>query len=63
MLARDLKLPQKLIDKCDKLNPIYIETRYPDASGDLPYEKYTEDKSQEDIKITENIFKWLKKKI
>jgi len=63
ILAKDLKLPKGLIDKCDKLNPIYIETRYPGASGDLPHKKYTRDKSQEDIKNAEDILKWLKKKI
>ena len=63
ILAKDLKLPKKLIDKCDKLNPIYIETRYPDASGELPHKKYTEDKSKEDIKEAGEILKWLKKKI
>ena len=63
ILAKDLKLPERLIDKCDKLNPIYIETRYPDASGNLPHKKYTQEKSLEDIKIAENILKWLRKKI
>jgi len=63
ILAKDLKLPKKLIDKCDELNPIYIEARYPDASGDLPHKKYTQDKSQEDIKAAEGILKWLRKKI
>ena len=63
ILAKDLKLPKRLIDKCDKLNPIYIETRYPGASGDLPHKKYTRDKSQEDIKNAEDVLKWLKKKI
>jgi len=63
VLAKDLKLPKKLIDKCDRLNPIYIDARYPDASGDMPHKKYTEDKSQEDIKSAEDILKWIKKKI
>ena len=63
ILAKDLKLPKKLIDECDKLNPIYIETRYPDASSDLPHEKYTQDKSQDDINAADTILKWIIKKI
>ena len=63
ILAKDLKLPKELISKCDKLNPIYINTRYPDASGDLPYEKYNEDKSQDDLKTAGDILQWLRKKI
>lgn len=63
ILAKDLKLPQRLINKCDKLNPIYIETRYPDASGELPHKKYTEDRSEQDIKLAKEILKWLEKKI
>ena len=63
ILAEELKLPKKLVDICDKLNPIYIETRYPDVSGELPHKKYTEDRSQEDIKAAEKVLKWLKRKI
>ncbi len=63
ILAKDLKLPKNLVDMCDKLNPVYIETRYPDVGGELPYKKYTRDKSQDDINVAEKILKWLKKKI
>ena len=63
ILAKDLKLPKKLIDECDKVNPIYLDTRYPDASGDLPHKKYTQDKSQEDMNAAEKILKWIRKKI
>ena len=63
ILAEDLKLPKRLIDECDKLNPIYIDTRYPDASGDLPHKKYTQDKSQEDMNAAEKILKWIRNKI
>jgi len=63
ILAEELKLPKKLIEYCDKLNPIYIDTRYPDASGELPHEKYTRERSEDDIKTAEQVLKWLKKKI
>ena len=63
ILAEDLKLPKKMIDECDNLNPIYIDTRYPDASGDLPHKEYTQDKSQYDLNAAEKILKWIRKKI
>ena len=63
VLAKELSLPDKLIEKCDKLNPIYIDTRYPDTSSSMPFTRYNLNKSKEDIKIAEEILKWLKKNI
>ena len=63
ILAKDLGLPTNLVDKCDKLNPIYIDTRYPDASGDVPYKRYNKEKSEHDVKLSEDILKWIKKNI
>ena len=48
-----------LLEKCESLNSVYIETRYPDISN----EEYTSEESKEDIKTAESIIKWAKKNI
>jgi len=60
-LARRLGLPDGLIEKCDKLNPVYIETRYPDASGQ--FEDFTKEESLEDILIAEEVLEWIEKNL
>lgn len=62
-LAKELKLPINLIEDCDKVNPVYTDTRYPDAKVGLPSERYTKERSKEDIEIAERILKWLEEKI
>ncbi|MEW6534490.1 MAG: HEPN domain-containing protein [Candidatus Auribacterota bacterium] len=56
-LAKRLGLPGDLLEKCDKLNPVYIETRYPDASGQ--FEEFTKEESLEDIRIAEEVLAWI----
>lgn len=63
ILSEELKLPKRLIGYCDVLNPIYIETRYPDAAGELPHKKYTKLNSKDDIKKAWEILKWIKKRL
>ena len=63
ILAKELNLPTELTEKCDELNTIYIDTRYPDAISSLPFTRYNLHKSQKDVRIAEEIVKWLKKNI
>ena len=63
VLAKELKLPANLIEDCDKVNPVYVDTRYPDAREGLPSEHYTEERSKEDIEIAGRILKWLEERI
>ena len=63
ILAKELNLPKALIDKCDALNPIYIDTRYPDALLSMPAERYDEGKSKEDIKSSGELVEWVRKKL
>lgn len=63
ILAERLKLPKELIEKCNELNPVYIETRYPDAGGSLPAYRYTQDDAETDLASAKKVIAWLKKKI
>ena len=63
ILAKDLGLPVELIDICDAVNPVYMDTRYPDARGGLPYEHYTEKTSAMDISNARTILQWIKEKL
>jgi len=38
-------------------------TRYPDASGKLPFQTFSKEDSLNDIKIAEEIVRWIKKEI
>ena len=60
-LAKKLQISPDLIEKCDKLNPVYIETRYPDANG--KFETYSERESKEDIEIAEEVLLWIRKNL
>jgi len=62
-LANKIKLAEELIELCDKLSKVYIETRYPDASGRLPSETFSKEDSLNHINIAEEIIKWIKKEI
>lgn len=52
-----------MVDDCDKINPVYMDTRYPDARGGIPYEHYTEERSKEDIDIAKRVLTWLEEKL
>jgi HEPN domain-containing protein len=62
-LARKLHLSQELIDLCMQLSNIYIETRYPDASGKIPAKKFSQSDAQNFIKIVSEILQWLQRKL
>lgn len=58
-LGKLVCIDKDLLESCKKLTTVYTETRYPDVSD----EEYTKEESEEDIKITEEILKWVKKKL
>ena len=62
-LAKKLELPSELIELCDKLNPVYIETRYPDASGKIPSYEYKKEDAESDLENARKVLEWLKKMI
>jgi len=58
-LGNLVNIDKNLLENCKKLTTVYTGTRYPDISD----EEYTKEESEEDIKITEMILKWVKKKL
>jgi len=58
-LGKIIKIDNDLLTKCEILNPVYIETRYPDIKTG----RYTVKESDKDIKDAEIILKWIKKNI
>ena len=58
-LGKLVYIDKSLLESCKKLTTVSTETRYPDVS----IEEYTKGESKEDIKITEEILKWVKKKL
>jgi HEPN domain-containing protein len=62
-LAKELKLPDKLISNISELEPIYQESRYPDITEEVPYEKYEEKDATDFINIAEEVLEWIKSRI
>ena len=60
ILAKKMKLQQDLIAACERVNPVYVEARYPDAAG---FKRYFKDDAISDIKGADRVLKWLKKNI
>lgn len=62
-LANKLDLPDSFKSICKKLDPIYLQTRYPDVSGQLPRTLFNVIDAQEFINISDEVVEWVKKKI
>ena len=62
-LAKSVKLPEKYFKFLRRLMPQFVNTRYPDAAYGLPSELYDNEIALEYLKDSEEVLKWLKKKI
>ena len=62
VLAKKLKVPDKLYGHCEDLTNVYMETRYPDVSEVIPAEKFTRDEANSFISKAEEVLEWIKKK-
>ena len=58
-LGEMLNVSNDILEKCKKLSPVYLETRYPDANG--KWREYSKQESEIDLKTTEEILAWIKK--
>lgn len=59
LLGKSVEIDRDLLEGCERLNPVYIGARYPSISD----EEYTEEESNSDIKIAEDVSKWIVKKL
>lgn len=62
ILGRRINLPKDLLDKCELLSKVYIETRYGILSG-IPSQEFKEKNTLEYINIAKEVFLWIEKNI
>ncbi|MBU2100361.1 HEPN domain-containing protein [Candidatus Micrarchaeota archaeon] len=60
-IARELNAPEEIISACKRLNPHYIQTRYPDAANAIPKDAYDEDIAEELLEKAKEVFTWSEK--
>jgi HEPN domain-containing protein len=58
LLAKKLNAPEDIVVSCSKINPSYVNARYPDLS-----EHYSEDDANNIINLAEKILEWTKKNL
>ena len=59
-LARDVNAPEEIVVKCSKINPVYVELRYPDGNQ-LPADKITKNEAINILGLAKEILIWIKK--
>lgn len=62
ILGKKVDLPDELLQKCDELNNVYLDTRYGDVGGKLPSKKFKKPNSIRFLNIAKEVLKWLEKK-
>ena len=62
-LATNTSMPEKFFSFLKELTPKFIDTRYPDASVDLPKNIYDEENTKRILEKSEEVLEWVKKKI
>lgn len=62
-MAKLVGVPKKLNFKIAELEPVYQESRYPDVSEGLPYEKYEEQDVIEFLNTAEEVLTWIEHKV
>lgn len=60
-LAKKIKTPPHILDLCSKLNPIFHESRYPDATPQIPAKHFTKDKAEHFLNIAKEVTAWIQK--
>lgn len=62
-LGKKVEVPATILEKCDRLNGVYIDTRYGDIGGKLPSEKFNKIRALEFLNMSEEVAAWLKNNI
>jgi len=58
-LAREINAPQEIIEKCAKINPVYVEVRYPEGD-ELPADKINKNEAEEILLLAKEVLHWVK---
>jgi len=57
-LSRQINAPDEIISICSKINPSYIDTRYPDSA-----KNYSEENTKEIITFGKEVLSWTEKNL
>lgn len=60
-LGKEVGIPEELLKKCCFINPVYTETRYPDASG--TFKEYSKQEAENDVNNAEEVVTWIEKQL
>ena len=60
-LAKELGVPQEILSSTKRLNPHYVQTRYPDVANAIPKDAYDDEIAQELIEEAKKVFEWAEK--
>jgi len=63
LLGKKLNAPEGILAECDKINGVYLDTRYGDIGGKVPSEKFDMNMAKTFLKSTNKVLKWLEKEI
>lgn len=62
-LASKTSIPKKFFSFLKELTPKFVDTRYPDASVDLPANIYDKENTERLLKKSKEVLLWIKKKL
>ena len=63
ILAQKVNAPENILEGCERLNNVYLDTRYGDIGGKPPSKKFNKKNSIEFLKQAKEILRWSKKNI
>lgn len=58
-LAKKLDAPNNIIQTCDRLTRVYVETRYP-INNVIPAKRFSREEVREFVKMAREVLDWLK---
>ena len=59
-MAKDLKMPEKMLLTVSSIEPIFRESKYPDVGENIPAEEYEEKDAVEFLNTSEEVLRWVK---
>ena len=62
-LGKENSVPEKIISKLERLEPIYQKSRYPDVSEKVPFEEYSKKDAEEILEICQEVLEWIEKEM
>ena len=58
LLSKKVSAPDNIIVLCSKINPSYIDTRYPDV-----FKIYTKEDAEQTLNYSKEVLKWIEKNL